>query len=204
MRGHSSCNTIHHSVRAGDDADQHIAQRQPSAGARETTSSTPARSTMASTRLRPPISANGWRRSSERLSPTPSGSLTKASGSSRSFLPRSSTGRNRRKERSGTRSTEACAKTCESALAVEDLTPRAPQRGCQSLPLLFPAGVLGLRSFVDGLDLGPEGRSPIRFTLLCDVHSARHLPGNRLTDGEKLPKCRQVVSDKPFVLRSSG
>src|SRR6185369_5772859 len=61
MRGHSSCNTIHHSVRAGDDADQHIAQRQPSAGARETTSSTPARSTMASTRLRPPISANGWR-----------------------------------------------------------------------------------------------------------------------------------------------
>ncbi|MHC2576488.1 ATP-dependent DNA ligase [Bradyrhizobium diazoefficiens] len=52
-----------------------------------------------------------------KTSPTRNGSPTRASGSSRSCSPRSSTGRSLRKGRSGTRSSRGCGKTCDGCLA---------------------------------------------------------------------------------------
>jgi hypothetical protein len=46
------------------------------------------------------------------------------------------------------------------------LTPRAPQRSFQSLLLLIPAGFFGLRSLLEGLDLGLDRRGPLRVLLL--------------------------------------
>ena len=48
-----------------------------------------------------------------------------------------------------------------------DLTPRAPQRGFQSLLLLFPAGIFGSRFLLEGLQFGLDGRGP-----LCMLRSA--------------------------------
>ena len=60
----------------------------------------------------------------------------------------------------------------------ESLTPRAPQRGFQSLLLLIPAGVFGLRSLLESLHLGLDGRGPLRVLPLGLVQ--RRL---RLVDG---------------------
>jgi transposase len=75
---------------------------------------------LASTRSRPPISARAWSRWSGKRRRSRSGSRTRESGSSRSFWPRSSTGRSRRKGRCGTRSSKACARIWDSTLATGD------------------------------------------------------------------------------------
>jgi bifunctional non-homologous end joining protein LigD len=77
-------------------------------GARATISSTPARSTTASTRSRPPTCGSVWSRSSERRRRSRSGWRTRASGSSQSCSPRSSIGRSQPKERFATLSSRAC------------------------------------------------------------------------------------------------
>jgi hypothetical protein len=46
------------------------------------------------------------------------------------------------------------------------LTPQAPQHSFQSLLLLIPSGFLGSRSLFECLDLGLNGRGPLRVFLL--------------------------------------
>jgi hypothetical protein len=53
-----------------------------------------------------------------------------------------------------------------SCVPLQKLTPRAPQRGYQSLLLLIPAGFFGLRSLLKSLDLGLDGGGPLRVLLL--------------------------------------
>lgn len=92
--------------------------------------STPAKSTTASTRSRPPICRSGLNRSSEGPSLMPSASATRASGLNPSFWPRSSIARSRPRERSGTRSSGACGRTYDgrlrSLLAVGEQTAGKP------------------------------------------------------------------------------
>jgi hypothetical protein len=78
-------------------------------------SSTLGRSTTASTRSPPPTCGSVWSHSFARRSPTQNGSPIRASGSSRNYSPRSSTGQNRRSEKSGTRSSEDCGRTLMDA-----------------------------------------------------------------------------------------
>ena len=52
------------------------------------------------------------------------------------------------------------------------LTPRAPQRGFQSLLLLVPAGVFGLRSLLESLHFGLDGRGFLRMLPLGLVQRA--------------------------------
>ena len=56
--------------------------------------------------------------------------------------------------------------------------PRAPQRGFQSLLLLVPAGIFGLRFLLESLHLGLDGRGPLRVLLLGLVQRSL-----RLVDG---------------------
>jgi bifunctional non-homologous end joining protein LigD len=87
-----------------------------SAGARARIWSTPAKSTTASTRSRPPICRSALNPSSEGPNPTPSALTTRASGSNPNFWPRSSIARSRPKERSGTRSFGACGRTYDGCI----------------------------------------------------------------------------------------
>ena len=56
--------------------------------------------------------------------------------------------------------------------------PRAPQRRRQSLLLLVPTGLFGLRFLLERLDLGPDGRRPVRV-----LRSPLVQCGLRLVDG---------------------
>ena len=63
----------------------------------------------------------------------------------------------------------------------QKLTPRAPQRGFQSLLLLIPAGFFGLRSLLESLDLGLDGGGPLRVLLLGLVQRSLRLVDRLLT-----------------------
>src|SRR6187399_2227485 len=56
-----------------------------------------------------------------------------------------------------------------------DLTSRAANRGFQSFLLLIPAGVFGLRSLLESLDLGLDGGGPLRVLLLGFVQRSLRL-----------------------------
>src|SRR6202048_4836478 len=126
---------------------------------------------------RPPTCGSAWSRWFGRRRPSKSGSHTRASGSSRSCLPKSSTARNRLRERSGTRSSAACARICRPR-SQSTLASRPLQRGRQSLPLLIPSGHFGVRSLLQRLGLGPDGRRPVGVLPLRPVQC-----GLRLVDG---------------------
>lgn len=61
------------------------------------------------------------------------------------------------------------------------LTPRALQRSFQSLLLLIPAGVLGLRSLRESINLGLDGGGPLRVLLLRLVQRSLRLVDRLLT-----------------------
>ena len=159
---------------------------------------------MASTRLRPPISANGWRLVrktqpySKRIAHKGIWVEPKLLAEIEDYRAKSAEGKVRHPFYRGLR---------EHVQVGSGGGRPNPARTAARLPIApspFPSGRPRLAIVCRWPRPRPEGRSPIRFTLLCDVHSARHLPGNRLTDGEKLRNPAKVVSDKPFVLRSSG
>jgi hypothetical protein len=63
----------------------------------------------------------------------------------------------------------------------QKLTPSAPQRGFQSLLLVIPAGLFGLRSFLKSLNLGLDGGSSLRVFLLGLVQRSLRLVDRLLT-----------------------
>src|SRR5258705_2414789 len=62
-----------------------------------------------------------------------------------------------------------------------DLAPRTLQLGFQLLFLLIPAGFFGLRSLLESLDLGLDGRGPLRVLLLGLVQRSLRLVDRLLT-----------------------
>lgn len=93
--------------------------------------------------------------------------------------------------------------------AEHDITPRAPQRGFQSLLLLIPAGFFGLRFLLKSLDLGLDSGGPLRVLLLGLVQRSLRLVDRLLTastlllpGGLFLRPFKLAAPPFPFVVES--